>query len=158
MAQKLATRNADSVPLDFGLNIVFDADGMHAAGRADSPNYRGATFEHLTAADVTLTDVADDYEIPGPVVTPTGRDLNKAEFLDVGLATDAVKMNGVLVQMPLVSEYLADYAVVRGIIYSDLGHTSSRFYRLVSAAKASGLIDDAFVVAFMGNWATMYPA
>lgn len=67
MTHRLATRNKDSNPLDFGLAIVFDAThGMRAEGRADSKEYRGPWFDGVTAHDVTLSDVADDYAIPGP--------------------------------------------------------------------------------------------
>lgn len=64
MTQKLVSLNGR--PLDFGLNVLFDQKGVHVEGRANSPAYKGALFEHLTANDVVESDVADDYEIPAP--------------------------------------------------------------------------------------------
>ncbi len=60
MTQKLATANNGTYPLDFG-SITFD--GPKSCMVVHRGTYRNE-WTDFKAGDVTLSDVADDYEIP----------------------------------------------------------------------------------------------
>ncbi len=103
----------------------------------------------------------DDPAVPEPVPeVPSkteGRSLTWDEFLDVGMATDAAKTNTILVKMPVVAEYGRKYVTTAGIEFADAATPGTRLANLMAAAKAAGLIDDAFLQAFMANWVRLYP-
>lgn len=79
---KLATLNADGRLLDFGVSFDFDpANGMRAIGRADNPKYVGAFFEKIKSGDVTLSDVPDNYALPGPAPAKQFISLSSSQFI-----------------------------------------------------------------------------
>lgn len=98
-------------------------------------------------------------ELLAPLVASEtdGRDLTWDEFLDVGMATDATKTNAILLNMPVVAEYGRKYVAVPGIQFADASVPGNRLSNLMAAAKAAGLINDAFLASFIGNWILMYP-
>jgi len=158
--QKLATLNADSHPLDFGTTIVFDGAGMHAQGRPDNPNYRGATFPGLTAGAVTVSDVADNYALPSaPAVVPdSGRDLTEAEFVKLGMAINSTGINQTLVNMPVFGVLLRQYTNERGLKYRDaVTADGNALNQAIAAIVAAGYFTAAQRDAFLLAWRTTYP-
>lgn len=170
MTQKLATLKAGARPLTFGLSIRFHpVNGMRAEGRADTPAgapaYVGPWFNGVTDSQVDITDVADNYVLPLPLPdTPTaGRDITRNEFLDIGMAVDAVVMNAVLKDMPVVAAYLDDYKTAAGIRFQDASppvgdEPSPRLHMLLAAAIQAGIITEDTVTAFLAKWVELYPA
>ena len=80
--QKLITRKSDNLPLDWGNSVEYGAQGVRAVGRFDNPARLGPWTEGLTAKDVTITDVANDYGSAVNPPAPVYKQLSTGEFLD----------------------------------------------------------------------------
>lgn len=157
MSQKLVS--LDGRPLDFGLNVVFDEDGVHVEGRADSPQYRGASFEKLT--DFEITDVEDDYALPGPPpVAPKGRPLTAIEFAKIGYAIGlADAIDNSLKEMPSLRMFLDQYLQKPGIMFEDAIPGSNTMVTTAFARmEAAGFITAKTVTDFLAMWVQMFPA
>lgn len=102
----------------------------------------------------------EELSTPSIVLVPStteGRDLTWDEFLDVGMATDATKTNAILLNMPVVAEFGRKYLEIPGIQFADATNPAARLARLMAAAKAANLIDNAFLATFMQTWVSLFP-
>lgn len=134
-------------------------------GECFSPDYIASETDAgrpwVAVPDGTLSGAKDmgDGTFQNPVLpTPTGgRDINRAEFLDIAMATNPAVFNAILAGMPVVGLYLDDYKGVTGIRYADTA-TDSRITRLFAAAKQANLLTDEIIADFRDKWVELYPA
>ena len=112
------------------------------------------------AGDIVRIDgkIYQRYMPPSETPAPLeARTLTWDQFLDVGMATDAVKTNAILINMPVVGEYGRKYVNTPGIEYADAITPGARLHTLMGAAKQAGLIDLAFEQQFLATWKAMFP-
>jgi hypothetical protein len=133
------------------------------AGEFEADRYGTVTNGQVDLGAVVRDASGSEYRwypagAPDPAPILEAANLTWDQFLDVSMATNSVKTNAILINMPVVAEYGRKYTIIPGIEYADATNPSARLFRLMQAAKTAGLIDQTFIDDFLLNWKAIFPA